>query len=103
MANPTVSGKGELVKVQNPQGKEKEERRGNKKAVHIPSKHNNNKRSTNHCPTGRGTPTHSTAQVYTLQPTTTTSPTPNAQKHARPLLRTQKKTAPAERTGKRQG
>ena len=42
----------------------------------------------------------STAQVYTLKPSTTTSPTPNARKHARPLLRTQK-TALAERTGKR--
>jgi hypothetical protein len=35
-----VWGKGELVQVQNPQGKKKK-KRGNKKAVHIPSNHNN--------------------------------------------------------------
>ena len=83
--------------------KEKRRRRGNKKAVHIPSQVQQQKKHQPLPHRERHTHAqHTTAQVYTLQPSTTTSPTPNARKHARPLLRTQK-TAPAERTGERQG
>ena len=70
--------------------KKKKKKRKQENAAHPLQAQQQQQKSTNHCPTGRGTPTHSTAQVYTLQPTTTTSPTPNARKHARPLLRTQK-------------